>query len=258
MCASVHVGDVDDAHVGVDEHRQLAVDVVDDQLAVARRAPRPLHRGRADRHHLHARSRCAAANAACSPEMLGAVVDREVGAAVDRVLVADRALDLPHRRARGRVDDPLHARPRRGLHDELGADRVDLQQQLRVRRAVRVEPRAVEDEVAALHPAGERVLVEHVAADDLEPARGDLLRARVRAREPDEVVAALVQPCGERAADEPAGARDEGAAHSQECSRCSRTRSMTSERCSAPSGRIGGPKLISTGWRLKPGWNFGQ
>ena len=46
------------------------------------------------------------------------------------------------------------------------------------------------------------------------PARGDLLRARVRAREPDDVVAALVQPGGERAADEPAGAGDEGAAHS--------------------------------------------
>ena len=257
MWASVRVGDVDDADVGVDEHGQLAVDVVDDQLAVAGRAPRALDRGRVDRDDLHAGA-VRGGKRRLLALVLGAVVDREVGAAVDGVLVADRALDLPHRGARRRVDHTLHPRPGRGLYDELGADRVDLQQQLRVRRAVRVEPCAVEDEVAALHPPSQRVLVEHVAADHLEPARGDLLRARVRAREPDEVVAALVQPCGERAADEPAGARDEGAAHSQDCSRCSRTRSMTSERCSSPCGRIGGPKLISTGWRLKPGWNFGQ
>ena len=63
------VGDVDHADVGVDEHRQPAVDVVDDQLAVAVVRPGPW-----TEEGLIATTstpvRCAAANAACSPSCL--------------------------------------------------------------------------------------------------------------------------------------------------------------------------------------------
>ena len=62
-------------------------------------------------------------------------------------------------------------------------------------------------------PGGERVLVEHVAADDPGAAVGQRPLGGVGAGERDDLVAALGEPARERPADQAAPAGEEDAAH---------------------------------------------
>ena len=74
----------------------------------------------------------------------------------------------------------------------------------------------MEGQLGALHAAHQRVVVEHVAARDLGAAARAARRGLVGARERDDIVAALHEALDERAADHPAAARDEDAAHEME------------------------------------------
>ena len=65
-------------------------------------------------------------------------------------------------------------------------------------------------------PRAERLDVDRVAARDLRPAPGELRRRLVGARQRDDVVPACHEALDERAADHPAAARDEDAAHEME------------------------------------------
>ena len=137
----------------------------------------------------------AAASAACSPVVLGALVDRQEGAAVRRVLAPDRAVRLAERRGGRGEHEPPHPGARRGAHGRLRPAHVDVEQRGRVVGAHRVDPRDVVDERAAAHrrrPA--RARPARPRAPPSRAARGERSRARVRARERDDVVAALQQP----------------------------------------------------------------
>ena len=120
---------------------------------------------------------------------------------------------LAERGGRGRQHDARHARPRGGPHRELGAAHVRVEQRGGVLRAERVDARDVVEQLAARHPGGERVLVEDVAARDARPAGGERPLGGVRAGERHDLVAALDEPGGERAADQPAAPGQEDAAH---------------------------------------------
>ena len=97
-----------------------------------------------------------------------------------------------------------------------GAVDVDAPHRLGVLDAQLVDARDVEGEIGAVHAARERVAVERVAAQDLRAALGELGRRLVGARQRDDLVAALHEALDERAADHPAAARDEDAAHEME------------------------------------------
>jgi hypothetical protein len=100
-----------------------------------------------------------------------------------------------------------------GTHGGLRAADVDVDQRRRVGRAEGVHAGHVEGERAALHPAGHHVLVQRVAADHARAAGGQRPLGRVRAHERDDLVPALDQPPGERAAHETAAAGQEDARH---------------------------------------------
>ena len=172
------VVDVDEADVRVHERLQAPVEVGDQDAARAARAPRALHGGRVDGDQLDA-------GAARGGErrqlalVLRALVDREVGAAMRRVLAPDRALGLPERGRRGGQHDPRHARARGGADGELGAAHVRVEQGGGVLRAHRVDARHVVEQLAARHARRERVLVEDVAARHASsPARPGRARRR--------------------------------------------------------------------------------
>ncbi len=82
-----------------------------------------------------------------------------------------------------------------------------------VLHAQRVDPRQVERQLAAVHPAPQCLLVERVAADHLGPAIGQGTRRRLRAGERSHLIAPLDQPRDERAADQPRAPGDEHAGH---------------------------------------------
>jgi hypothetical protein len=111
------------------------------------------------------------------------------------------------------VHDPADTSTRGRPHDRLGAANVYLEELEGVRGTERVDARHMEDELATAHGLGERVLVAHVAAGDLEAAPGQRLRGGVRASERHDRVASLAEPLRQRAADEPAGAGDEYPRH---------------------------------------------
>jgi hypothetical protein len=85
--------DVHHAHLGIHEHGQLAVQVGNDDRAVAARPRRALDRRWVHRHHLDARLGGHREHRPFAL-VLGAVVDRQIGAAVGAVLGADRARGL--------------------------------------------------------------------------------------------------------------------------------------------------------------------
>ena len=97
-----------------------------------------------------------------------------------------------------------------------GAVDVDAPHRLGVVDAELVDAGDVEGQVGAVHAARERVDVERVAAHDLRAALCELRRGLVGARERDDLVAARHEALDERAADHPAAARDEDAAHEME------------------------------------------
>jgi hypothetical protein len=97
-----------------------------------------------------------------------------------------------------------------------GAVHVDAPHRRGVVDAQLVDPRDVEGEVGAVHAARQRVGVEGVAAHDLGAALGERGRGLVGARQGHDLVAARDQALHERAADHPAAARDEDAAHEME------------------------------------------
>ena len=103
-----------------------------------------------------------------------------------------------------------------GADRRHGAVDVDAPHRLGVVDAELVDARDVEGQVGAVHAASERVDVERVAAHDLRAALGELHRGLVGARQRDHLVAARHQALDERAADHPAAARDEDAAHEME------------------------------------------
>jgi hypothetical protein len=114
------------------------------------------------------------------------------------------------------VHDARQADLRGGPDGGHGAVHVDAPHRLGVVDAELVDARDVEGEVGAVHAARERVCVEGVAARDLGAALGELRRSLVGASEGDDLVAALHEALDERAADHPAAARDEDAAHETE------------------------------------------
>ena len=146
--------------------------------------------------------------------VLGALVDREVGPAVRRVLAPDGAVRLAERgRRRGQHDAP-HARARGGAHSRLGAAHVDVQQRGRIVGAQRVDAGDVVEQLAARHPLRQRVLVEHVAAHDPCRARGErAARPRPSAPAPTSSSPRSASRAGERAADQAAAAGQEDAGH---------------------------------------------
>ena len=106
----------------------------------------------------------------------------------------------------------LRGRPDRGH----GTVHVDAPHRLGILDAELVDARDVEGEVGAVHAARERVDLERVAAHDLGAVLGELGCGLVGARERGDLVAALHEALDERAADHPAAARDEDAAHEME------------------------------------------
>jgi hypothetical protein len=83
----------------------------------------------------------------------------------------------------------------------------------RVVRAQRVDAGHVVEQLAALHAGGERVLVERVAAHHARAALLELGGRVVGAGQRDDLVALLGEAGEQRAADDPAAARQEDARH---------------------------------------------
>ena len=80
-------------------------------------------------------------------------------------------------------------------------------------RAQRVDAAHVVEQVAPLHGGGHRVLVEEVAARDLRAALRHGCGGGVGPGERDDVVTVLSEAGEQRAADQPAPAGEEHAAH---------------------------------------------
>jgi hypothetical protein len=136
--------------------------------------------------------------------VLGALVDRQVRAAVLRGLVAYRPACLPECGGRRSQDDTANPGPRRGSHDRLRATDVHVEQRDRIGGTEGVDARDVEYQLATAHTGSERVLVEHVAACDLGTAFVQCHCRGVRAGERHDLVPAAAQRIDERATDEPA------------------------------------------------------
>ena len=111
------------------------------------------------------------------------------------------------------MDQARHAGRGGGADGRHRAVDVDAPHRLGILDAERVDAGDVEGELGALHAAHQRGLVEHVAARDLGAAALQRGGGLVGARERDDVVSARHEALDERAADHPAAARDEDAAH---------------------------------------------
>ena len=114
------------------------------------------------------------------------------------------------------MDQARHARRGGGADRSHRAVDVDAPHRLGVLDAERVHAGDVEGEHRAVHTACQRGLVEHVAARHLRAAALQRGGGRIGARERDDVVAARDEALDERAADHPAAAGDEDAAHEAE------------------------------------------
>ena len=114
------------------------------------------------------------------------------------------------------MDQARDAGPGGGADRRDGAVDVDAPHRLGVLDAELVHAGDVEGERRAVHPPDQRGLVERVAAHDLGAAVLQRGGGRVGARERDDVVSARDEALDERAADHPAAARDEDAAHEAE------------------------------------------
>ena len=206
------VRDVDDADVRVDERRQLAVQVGDQDPRGAAGPARALHRGGVDRDELDAGAASRGERGQLAL-VLRPLVDGQERPTMRRVLVADRAPRLSQRGGGGGEHDARHAGAGGGAYRQLRSAHVDVEQRGGVVRAHRVDARDVVEQRAVFHARGERVLVEHVAADHPRTAGGDRALGRVRARQRDDLVAALGQPTRERPADQAAPPGEEDARH---------------------------------------------
>ena len=103
--------------------------------------------------------------------------------------------------------------PRRGAHRRLGAADVDVEERRRVGRAHRVDPGDVVGERAARHPAAIAASSSTSPRTTRAPRAATPARTRPSARARRPRRRAATSRFGERAADQAAPARHEGAAH---------------------------------------------
>ena len=111
------------------------------------------------------------------------------------------------------MDESRHAGAGGGAHRGSGAVDVHALHRARVLDAQRVDAGHVVGERAAVHAAGEHVVVVALATDDLDAAPRQGRRAGVGARQRDDLVAAREQPAHERRADHAGAPGDEYASY---------------------------------------------